>query len=304
MCARTVLILGGEEDNHAVHMRNHLRRGGHDVEMFDSRWFPGNLTLTYDPQRHDGAIGFPHGRTLQFADVKSVYWRSYAGVCVPTLPDPEQNWLAHNEARGLFETLLIQLPARWINGWNAYQLHQTKPVQLARVASLGVRVPPTLLTNHSAAVTDFVSQHVPSIVKPVQGGDHTLRVNRSHLTTDNLRHLSLAPVTVQAEVPGTNIRVFVIGARVLACEVRTNQLDYRSDPQPALFVHGLPATVEDMSRRIARELQMLWTGIDFRLTPAGEYVFLEANPSPMFLGFEEQTHLPLTECLAELLTRE
>jgi D-alanine-D-alanine ligase-like ATP-grasp enzyme len=45
----------------------------------------------------------------------------------------------------------------------------------------------------------------------------------------------------------------------------------------------------------------LWTGIDLRLTPEGRYVFLEANPSPMFLGFEQRSGLPLTEILAELL---
>jgi hypothetical protein len=31
-------------------------------------------------------------------------------------------------------------------------------------------------------------------------------------------------------------------------------------------------------------------------------VFLEANPSPMFLGFEKATGLPLTEALVKLLT--
>ncbi len=51
----------------------------------------------------------------------------------------------------------------------------------------------------------------------------------------------------------------------------------------------------------ARALDLLWTGIDLRLTPEGDYVFLEANPSPMFLGFERQTGLPLTESLAHLL---
>jgi len=56
-----------------------------------------------------------------------------------------------------------------------------------------------------------------------------------------------------------------------------------------------------MCLRIARALDLLWTGIDLRLTPEGLYVFLEANPSPMFLGFERQTGLPLTESLATLL---
>ena len=45
----------------------------------------------------------------------------------------------------------------------------------------------------------------------------------------------------------------------------------------------------------------MWTGIDLRLTPEGRYVFLEANPSPMFLGFERQTGLPITDNLAALL---
>ena len=42
-------------------------------------------------------------------------------------------------------------------------------------------------------------------------------------------------------------------------------------------------------------------GIDLRLTPEGRYVFLEANPSPMFLGFEARAGLPLTDALVALL---
>ena len=37
--------------------------------------------------------------------------------------------------------------------------------------------------------------------------------------------------------------------------------------------------------------------------PAARY-FLEANPSPMFLGFESRCGLPITEALVELLLRE
>ena len=53
---------------------------------------------------------------------------------------------------------------------------------------------------------------------------------------------------------------------------------------------------------MARALDLLWTGIDLRRTPEGRYVFLEANPSPMFLGFESRSGLPLTAALADLLT--
>ena len=65
--------------------------------------------------------------------------------------------------------------------------------------------------------------------------------------------------------------------------------------------HRLPDAMLDACRQIAKRLGLVWTGIDFRLSTAGEYVFLEANPSPMFIGFEEQTGLPLTDALANLL---
>ncbi len=91
----------------------------------------------------------------------------------PELADPEQAFIAGNDSRGLFESLLIRLPVRWVNGWRAYQLHQTKPVQLALVSRLGVPIPATLLSNDPEAVRDFAARHPHCIFKPVQGGAHT-----------------------------------------------------------------------------------------------------------------------------------
>jgi glutathione synthase/RimK-type ligase-like ATP-grasp enzyme len=301
MRAETILILADESDEHATHMFHHLRQKQQDVEFLNSRWFPQQLTLSLHIPAGRSVIGLPSGRRLEFSEIKSVYWRGYEGIGAADLADQEQAWIAHNDSRGLFESFLILLPARWVNGWEAYWLHQTKPVQLSRVAALGVRIPSTLLTNDSSALVDFAASRPPCIVKPVQGGDHAARLQPAHLAAENLAQLRLAPITVQTEVPGTNIRAFVAGESVLACEVRTSELDYREDSQPELLVHDLPPPLADTCRRIARELQLLWTGIDFRLTPEGEYVFLEANPSPMFLGFEKYTGLPLTERLAALL---
>lgn len=45
-----------------------------------------------------------------------------------------------------------------------------------------------------------------------------------------------------------------------------------------------------------------WTAIDWRHQLTGEYVFLEANPSPMFVYFEKQTGFLITEALVQFLT--
>ena len=91
---------------------------------------------------------------------------------------------------------------------------------------------------------------------------------------------------------------------MLACEVATDAIDFRDDEMPEITPHKLPSETEEMCRAIARRLGLVWTGIDFRLTPSGVYVFLEANPSPMFKGFEKYSGLPLTESLAALLLNE
>ena len=78
--------------------------------------------------------------------------------------------IARNDSRGLVESLFLQLKARWVNGWRAYSLHQTKPVQLSMVAAIGVPIPATLLSNDPEAVGRFAAGHPRSIFKPVQGG--------------------------------------------------------------------------------------------------------------------------------------
>ena len=109
-------------------------------------------------------------------------------------------------------------------------------------------------------------------------------------------------MTLQEEVDGVDVRVFVCGQRVMACELLTGALDFRDDPDPQIEPMRLPDDVSSDCLRIARTLDLVWTGIDFRRTPDGRYIFFEANPSPMFLGFEARTGLPLAESLAALLT--
>jgi hypothetical protein len=297
----TILILGESDDEHAVHMRDHLRARGADAVHIDPEWFPGRMTIAFDPVEQTGEIVVPEGRTIAFDQVSAVYWRNYNGVQSSDLPDDDQAYVAENDSRGLFESMLIWLPARWVNGWNAIQLHQTKPVQLAMVARLGIPIPRSIVTNAPSPLVKFAGQHQRMIFKPVQGGAHTRRLTPAQLQPQNLQSLKLAPVSIQEEIPGTNVRVFIIGERVLACEITTEEVDFRDDGAQRIVPHDLPAEAVAMSRTIARTLGLVWTGIDFRLTPDGRYVFLEANPSPMFMGFEHYSGLPLTAALGDLL---
>ena len=113
--------------------------------------------------------------------------------------------------------------------------------------------------------------------------------------------LELAPVTIQAFIPGTNIRTYVIDDKIYSAEIESNAVDFREDANARILPIATPRLVVQQCLRIKEVLSLVWTAIDWRRTPDGEYIFLEANPSPMFIGFESVSGLPITDSLIRLL---
>jgi hypothetical protein len=297
-----ILILGNAADAHAAHMKQVLQQANAMVEYWDTQQFPTQLRLSWQPDTQAGCLVLPAGQRLPLDKIHSVFWRSFSGVHIPSLGNTEQQRVALNDAMSTLRSLIQACPAHWINSWQAYQFHKEKPLQLARARALGVTIPVTLISNDPEQVTAFVQTRDRAIFKPVYGGAHTQFVTETHLQPERLKlALSLAPVTVQEYIPGTNIRSYVIGESVYAAEIRTDSLDFRADLEAQLIPLELPESVQQQCFAIAQACFLEWTAIDWRRKPTGEFVFLEANPSPMFLHFEQQTGYPITQCLVKLL---
>jgi D-alanine-D-alanine ligase-like ATP-grasp enzyme len=302
---KTVLILGNPQDEHASHVAEQLSARGVRVAWLDGSEFPASLRIAFEPGSTGYFVDTASGEKIGFDEIESVYWRCYNGIPYSDLPHAEQAEIAMNDSRSLFESLLIDLPCRWVNGWKGYQIHQTKPAALARVKRLDlgphVRVPETLLTNDPDAVRAFADRVGPCIFKPVQGGAHTLPLTDAQLTDEHLEVLQHAPVTIQQAIEGTDVRVFIAGERVLSCELRSDALDFRDDNDPEIVAIELPADISDTCLAICKALHLVWTGMDFRRTADGTYYYFESNASPMFLGFEQRSGLPITAALVDLL---
>lgn len=299
----SILILGDRTDLHAAHLQQAIAQTGTQVYYWNTQQFPTQTRLSWQPDTNQGTLVLPNGDCLGFDQIHSVFWRSFAGIRVPSLADAHQFQVALNDSMSLLRSVLQACPARWINSWQAYQFHREKPLQLRAVQQLGVAIPATLISNDPEAVLAFCQQrHI--IFKPVYGGAHTQVVTLDHLHQERLRlALKTAPVTLQEYIPGTNIRSYVINEKVYAAEIRSPSLDFREDVDAELIPMTLPNEIEQACIRIARRLFLEWTAIDWRLTPSGEYIFLEANPSPMFLHFEHQTSFPITALLVNLLLK-
>ena len=298
-----ILILGDAEDSHAAHLYSALTQAGITVDYLDTRLFPQQLSLSWQPNTEVGCITLPEGKKLSFESIHSVFWRNLGGVTVPALNNLQQQRIAYNDVVSTLRSLIQACPARWINSWQAYEFHKEKPLQLRQVKKLGVTIPATLISNDPQVIIEFAHSQTKVIFKPVYGGAHAEFITDFHLEPQRLQlALSISPITLQEYIPGTNIRTYVIAETIYAAEIRSQALDFREDLQAELIAIELPASVQKQCLEIARSLMLKWTAIDWRRTPTGEYIFLEANPSPMFLHFERQTGFAITQQLVKLLT--
>lgn len=300
----TVLILGHSEDAHAAYIARCLSDRGVANYYWDTRLFPSRIALAWQPHTDQGYIQLPDVR-LALSTIRSVYWRSFMGVQVPELglagADGEA-LIAARDCMSLLRSLLQIESIRWVNSWFAYQFHQEKPRQLQAVHRLGVKIPATLVSNDVVSLQEFAATHTAVIFKPIYGGAHTQLLTPEHLKPERLtKVLKIAPVTLQENVHGTNIRSYVLGEAVYSAEIRSPKLDFREDNQAEIIAIQTPPNIAQQCRQIARCLGLEWTAIDWRMPTTGEYIFLEANPSPMFIYFEQQTGFPITEKLLALL---
>ena len=102
------------------------------------------------------------------------------------------------------------------------------------------------------------------------------------------------------------MRITVIGDAVFAAEILSGATDYHVDFRMTMDVaeirpHVLPDDVVDRLHRLMRSLRLVYGAIDMRLTPDGEYVFLEVNPAGQWQFVEERTAQPITDALASQL---
>lgn len=300
--SKQILILGDAQDEHALHLYQSLRKKRIKVNYLDTYLFPTKLHLSFKINANQGSICFPNEQRINWEEIQSIFWRNFNQVGIPQLEDSHQEMLAFNDTISALKSMIKACPTHWVNSWDAYEFHRQKPLQLKKVHSLGVKIPQTVITNSPQEVMEFAQKQEKVIFKPVYGGATTKPLTEELLDPERLKlALKIAPITLQEYIPGTNIRTFVIGEQVYSAEIRSSYLDFREDNNHKLIPLTTPEWIKKQSLAIKKALFLEWTAIDWRLTPDGDYLFLEANPSPMFLYFEQETGFPITENLIELL---
>ncbi|MFI1584492.1 ATP-dependent carboxylate-amine ligase [Embleya sp. NPDC020630] len=225
---------------------------------------------------------------------------------------PPARRIAEREARLGFGGLLAALPCRWLPPAGRAADAEYKPLQLRVAAECGLVAPRTLITNDPAAARAFAVEVAGPVVYksfgPVRGvvDGSSVAVYASVVDPAALDDPAIATTAhlFQAAVAKAyECRLTVVG-RVFPAEIHAGsaaaRVDWRRDydslsykvcdPPPAV-IRGVLAMLDTLG--------LPHGAFDFVITPAGEWVMLELNPSGQYGFVEQATGLPITAVIAD-----
>lgn len=299
------IVIGQLHDEHALKILNKLKARNVDAYLLQSHDFPNKVKFSFSPNDGDGSLTLSCGTLINLSDIKAVFWRSFSGVSDEETRATfmtEQGIAAKDSMACLRTWFYLKNGTKWVNGWEAFQHHQEKPYQLQKIKNLGVKIPQTYVGNNIEDIKLAYKNLEQSIFKPVFGGAHTEILTESHLEAGRVEAaLAKSPITVQEFIAGTNIRTYAIGERVISIELKSELADFRVDDDAKLVVIDTPELIKNQAIEITKELYLNWTAIDWRRDKSGEYYFLEANPSPMFIGFEKQSGISMSDYIVDYM---
>ncbi|NMO55188.1 RimK domain-containing protein ATP-grasp [Actinoplanes sp. TBRC 11911] len=289
----TVLLWGLPGDSTMTAVRNALRVPSFFLDqhrVLETRVEPGGRL----------EVG---GKSLRLDEVSAAYLRPHDSARLPAVRDDAAG---RRHAQQVDEALACWselTPALVISRPSAAASNGSKPAQIRHAAACGFPVPETLVTNDPVAAASFARQHGEVVYKSVSA----IRSRVRRLTArDDLAQVAVCPTQFQAWIPGTDVRVHVVGAETFATRVESEADDYRYAasqglPRAELSPFDLPDVVAARCQMLTARLGLPVAGVDLRVTADDEWYCFEVNPSPAFAYYEAGAGQPIAAAVAGLL---
>lgn len=290
-----IAVMGSPAEPMIERVWSELQRRGARAVLVDTDKMPGEIALEMRLPELSGAFTWASGRRVDLRSLGAVYNR----VGFRPFQGPAR---AGEQCMAALTPLLNELPCLVINRPRAAQSNASKPFQASLIAGQGWRVPDTLVTSDPELAAEFYDLHGGRVIyKSVS----YLRSQVQAMGPADLPRLEMVrncPVQLQERIEGFDVRVHVLGERaVFASRIETSQSDYRFDKTTRVSALELPDQLEESCVELSRALGLTMAGIDLRITPSGEPVCFEVNPSPAYTYYEDRTGQPVTAALCDLL---
>ncbi|TDE09732.1 ATP-grasp ribosomal peptide maturase [Jiangella asiatica] len=309
-----MMVMTTESDTTADLVVEELNERSVPVFRFDTAHFPTDVTLT--AQLEDGWRGSVRfgEREIELARAGSAYYRRPSEFVMQGSMSGAARRFAAAQSRAGLLGVLVSLDCLWVNHPGRNGDASYKPWQLTVAEQVGLRPPRTLITNGPEAARRFVKEiDGPVIYKTLAGGvvddDGVPKgMPTSIVDPDGLDDsIALCAHQFQEWVDKHHeVRLTVVGDEFFAAEIHAGNdaahVDWRNDY--AALTYEIVDVPDDVRRGVVElmcRFGLVFGALDFVVTPAGEWRFLEINPNGQWGWIQTVTGLPISTALAGLL---
>jgi ATP-grasp ribosomal peptide maturase len=316
----TVLILAREFDPTADAVVENLTARNVPVFRTDLSDFPTRLRLDAELRwgKWRGKLWNDH-REVELDGLRSIWLRDPSTYCFPSSMTAGEQDFAHREAKLGLGGVLASLDVLWVNHPNRCADAIYKPYQWKVAVDCGLDVADTVITNDPAAALRAATRNewettITKALGPTglyEDGQARAAFTRQLTEKDlaDLNGVAVTATTLQEFVPKAyEVRLTVIGESwfPIAIHASTEEahIDWRTDPSALSYEFvPIPDHVVDGVSRYMKRMHLAVTGLDFVVTPGGDWVMLEANTGPQIGWLEAATGAPMVNALAQLLEK-
>lgn len=323
---KTILIITHSKDNEcADRVAEHLQAEGAQVLRFDTDLYPGEAALTsqWDGQSWTYAL-HQRGEAHDLSHVDAIWYRrNRIGFLLDQMLEPEYVSASLNEARATFHGWLTAQECFVLDPYFRVKEAETKEFQLKLAQRIGMNIPQTSITNGAQDAQQFFKQRTQEgkeVITKMQSSFALYHNGQEEVVFTNVvgeedmaameEGLVTCPMQFQTKTEKVReLRVTVIGEAVYSFEIDSQasdkaKNDWRRDGMAMLDQwqpHELPASVKDQMLQLMRLLRLNYGAADFILTPEGDYVFLEVNPSGEFFWLDRLADGEMSKQVAAVL---
>ncbi len=287
-------------------VKQRLDAMGAETAHLNTVLYPKQIQIHYNPEiPEQGKLQLPHSTNwIPLTDIQGVFRRGPEWIEANDTYDFMKRELVYwNIECALGSLYRLMTHCKWVNPLEEFNQHRHKAFQLQQFSQLGVRIPKTIVSNSVEDIQAFFHEENGNVIlKYPHGGKHTVQLTEEDIYHAGFaEHLTKIPVKIQECINGMDIRVYVIGEDCFALEIHSDKLDFRETPNTFRKAIKLPEAIRQQCLLICKTLGLHMAGIDIKRTETGEHVFLEANPSPVFLYDEVASGYPISQTIANLL---
>jgi glutathione synthase/RimK-type ligase-like ATP-grasp enzyme len=312
-----IVVISHGNDVHATTVMDALRGAGEDVVLLDLAMLPNQASLTVDYD--DCACGYPRlllrkkeGGERDLSLATAVWWRRPQTADLSGVTDPDIHAFTAGEWHEATSGLWQLMKGPWMNPPARDDVAGRKLLQLQIARELGLSIPRTLVTSDPEKAAAFLDREptAQTVFKTFSCTHQVWRETRlvGPAERDALEAVRVAPVIFQEYIQGgVDLRVTIVGRRAFSAAIHSAATDYPVDfrmgiGQALVEPTTLPEPVERRLVQLMARVEIVYGAFDLRVTPEGEYVFLEVNTAGEFLFVEDRTGLPITAAVAGWLS--